>query len=1265
MKTRFFLAVILCMCMLFTFSVSAEKLVGDLDCDSIVDMKDAVLLLQHSIFPDDYPLDYNGSVDFTGDGFIDTNDAILVLQHSMFPDKYPLTPPQVFIPDRMDGAVYLIDDNLFSKERYDGNGYELMHGWMVDDRGSQRINEYASYSEFFSDSETDSLVAMHRYITPLTDEKAVLEAEVFLKNASYGFEIYFSDNGKSVVKVLTQNGFFAVEGEEKVIGDVEACDGLAKIRLEMNLDEKKACLYVNSSFVGEVTLSDFDCLDKITFGTTDEGTLMFSPGRIVLYMNFNVNNSFRLSEIGASPDGYSVVGDVKTASNNSGSTDSVSVLMNGSSAAERTFEELCDGFVSEIYLLQPSLSGHAVINLGDAVSIEMTDGDYLIDGEKIWTYNENIWQCIRFERDTDDNVTVRICGKDVYTFRYSGAVSSLKLENKLGTLWFDDVKCYNTYEFDDYVKEPVINNKNDDLIVCMSVCSLWHEGSHYGWDYVSAYDELIPMMGFYDEGLPETADWEIKLMVESGIDAIQPCWYASTTDTPMKEPRLNKHAIHDGYFNAKYKDALDFCIMWENQGFKTNLTLEGFKNVLWNYWVDWYFKDDGYMRLDNKAVLTIYQYETFMNCFSSSEEARKVIDFMREDIKNYGYDGLILLFNIYTASQANSIDASALSDGVEIDGLLPYHWGIDAYDPEYIKSQHKNGYTGKGDNMIVACASTGRNIIGWEQTRSPIATYEQHLETLSYLTDELLPTYEEDFGKGSWQSRLLFLGTWNEYAEGHWLAPSGCGGKGPGSDYMNAWIETFVGEDVDIAVPTEEQKKRISYMYPAVTTPIRAELIDTVENEEEEMTKLHSYFDFYASDAMSKISYSRLDSLKIENGVMYGKAESESTKQDPLVYFTSFKGVDTADVDLIHIRMKADITSSVNVYASFDYDTSITATKMITLRYTTPNEWQDLYFETKNYGFWQGKIEKLRFDFINSYGNFECDTIELLQRDESDTFRIVVDGAKLDINPQYIERENDEIYLAALPAEGFYSANNIYYEWHRFDGKLYLKSGNGEDVTDFVFTVGSDICLVNGQEKTLSKDFGLFDAIPVIPVKFILDNAGIEYEEKDNAFEIDIRSVDYIENTNGEYGFDVSGDYMGFGLTKAIGFVYDGALHVIPKQQTNGGYDPIVVNSSLRRVVFAEMCDSISVRMKYTLSGKSDDYATLYFITTKDNTFSETKAVKLKLLGAEKDSEGYAVYTFPMSDNSYWTGTVTGIRFDPANSDGEFVIDYIKINKKE
>ena len=73
-----------------TVSIKNYKL-GDLNGDEIVDISDAVALLQYSIFPEFYPLNYSGNVDFNHDGTIDIGDAVLLLQYSIFPEFYPLS----------------------------------------------------------------------------------------------------------------------------------------------------------------------------------------------------------------------------------------------------------------------------------------------------------------------------------------------------------------------------------------------------------------------------------------------------------------------------------------------------------------------------------------------------------------------------------------------------------------------------------------------------------------------------------------------------------------------------------------------------------------------------------------------------------------------------------------------------------------------------------------------------------------------------------------------------------------------------------------------------------------------------------------------------------------------------------------------------------------------------------------------------------------------------------------------------------------------
>ena len=64
---------------------------GDINGDKIVDMNDAILLLQHSMFPNVILINYKGNTDYVKDGILDMNDAIFLLQHSMFPDLFPIS----------------------------------------------------------------------------------------------------------------------------------------------------------------------------------------------------------------------------------------------------------------------------------------------------------------------------------------------------------------------------------------------------------------------------------------------------------------------------------------------------------------------------------------------------------------------------------------------------------------------------------------------------------------------------------------------------------------------------------------------------------------------------------------------------------------------------------------------------------------------------------------------------------------------------------------------------------------------------------------------------------------------------------------------------------------------------------------------------------------------------------------------------------------------------------------------------------------------
>ena len=75
-----------------------------------------------------------------------------------------------------------------------------------------------------------------------------------------------------------------------------------------------------------------------------------------------------------------------------------------------------------------------------------------------------------------------------------------------------------------YVPEP--KPATSDRIVAAHYYAAWKRGApgvHNGFDDLHTYPERTPLMGYYDEGNPEVADWEIKWATEHGINCFIHC----------------------------------------------------------------------------------------------------------------------------------------------------------------------------------------------------------------------------------------------------------------------------------------------------------------------------------------------------------------------------------------------------------------------------------------------------------------------------------------------------------------------------------------------------------------------------------------------------------------------------------------------------------------------------------------------------------------------------------------------------------------------
>ena len=204
--------------------------------------------------------------------------------------------------------------------------------------------------------------------------------------------------------------------------------------------------------------------------------------------------------------------------------------------------------------------------------------------------------------------------------------------------------------------------------------------------------------------------------------------------------------------------------MWENNQ-QDCTSFEQFKEYIWNYWMEYYFSDPRYARLDNKAVLTIWNRYKFETAFGSAEETKQVVAFMNEELKKIGYDGIIILTSTQSESSVSNYQSLA---NLGFDATYGYHWGSQGYDPNHqITCNQNNLNNASGIMHHIPTVSIGFNDIGRNESRDPIITVDGHRKVCQSIK-ELLSTMKT----GTWQDNTLFVSTWNEYSEGHFVAPT-------------------------------------------------------------------------------------------------------------------------------------------------------------------------------------------------------------------------------------------------------------------------------------------------------------------------------------------------------------------------------------------------------------------------------------------------------------------------------------------------------------
>lgn len=1151
-------------------------------------------------------------------------------------------------------ALYFIDDTAIPSAANLGQ-----YGWEYDMRGLEPGSIGSTLA--IIDKSTEESTRMFRSFAPQTGGRLVMETCLSAASAGEGFAMSLGDGSANAMYFVTKDGrFHAKEGDSLIDTGLAVRDDMT-VKTVTDMYAKTNTLYADGKRIGSYGFCDTACegVSRLTFESTKEAQVYAGISKTKLYTGYAVNDIFLAA---ASRDGLSddwtvsegVDAAVVAVNSNAYDPYSASLTVEKTTGTVKTaFAPIKNKVVFEMKLLMqegaPDFSA-TLTSMGEAVcSISAKNNAfYADDGTLLRVFDPTVWQTLRLEVNTDTGVVTysinhkRLHSASVYVGALDGLSLSLSSE-AIGSILFDDVFVYHSYdEAGDYVPAPVAANAQD-MHVGIEVCDIWRNGYQFGWDYTSAFEELHPYLGYYDEGSTEVADWEIKWLVEHGVDFKLACWYSGTPNAPVKTPR-NSYGL-TAQLNAKYTDQMKYAILWENSA---NLpqNAEQFRKNIVSYWKEYYLYDkDRYYSIDNKALIAIYRADSLVELFGSVEQAAAEIEYLREVCREIGYDDAIIL-----ACNGTNENLAAMG----FDGRYAYNWGQNAFDAEYQKkclTEQSEACAAAGLTSVPTVGVGFSNMyLGQGNSRSPLITPEDYRSLLSWVRDELLALR----GGEDWQTGLVILSNWNEFGEGHYILPT----DGIGFAYLDA-IRSVFAADTAHNDARPDDLSRFTGLYDQMLSRMRRmekELPTT------DATKLEKAQVFDFSDTNTEQIFKNghgNEYVEYTEGVLKGK----SSGGDFCITTVRDMKLDASTVTHIRFVYKATALTAqtkAQLYFITEADKNWNEAKCVNFNITADGKFHEYLVDMTANALWKGTVQRLRLDPIERGDcEYAVQSMELLS-DTAHGYSLYVNNEEEPtttiLKPEMVE---GELYAAIDPyAESFYAKLGIFYRWNAAKGQLSLYGARERYI---VFTVGSSKAQTSAGEMLLKAPITLVDGIPTICIDTLAKALEVRLEITEGRYRL---SNYYLKDVTQDivFDFDLPGYTDGFSISGAE--VTDHKAGILSARSLTNGkrHDPVLASANIK--FSAIKYEKITVRMAYETTGGvgslADGISSTLFFAPVGGQFTEACSVSVKTPGVSSNGE-FVDIVFDMTQNPNWTSTIGRIRFDPFEAEGSFRIDSIRV----
>ena len=280
---------------------------------------------------------------------------------------------------------------------------------------------------------------------------------------------------------------------------------------------------------------------------------------------------------------------------------------------------------------------------------------------------------------------------------------------------------------------------------------------------------------------PELADWQIKWAVEHGITFFAYDWYWS------QGSRQLEHGLHDGYFKARYRHLLKFCLLWANHNAPGTSSRDDCLAVT-RYWIENYFRRPEHLTVAGKPAVIIFSPQRLTEDLGSAG-VKAAFEAMRAECRQAGLKGLHLIACVGDAGGA----AAGAAEGY--DAVTAYNWpGLGMPGRRHaapfemlVRAIAASGSTSSTSRRSPCrpCPSAAAGTAGRGTARTTSSRFGAPRSCSAATCSTPAPCSRPGARRGG--GNLVLIEAWNEWGEGSYIEPH----QEYGFGYLDAIRDVF------------------------------------------------------------------------------------------------------------------------------------------------------------------------------------------------------------------------------------------------------------------------------------------------------------------------------------------------------------------------------------------------------------------------------------------------------------------------------------------